>query len=426
MRRDVVALLKRMSVNILRWPGGNFAGDYRWQDGLLPVDRRAPLASFMEMETLPHSHGFDTHEIGTDEYVALCREVGAEPFISINIGWESPELASAWVEYCNGGPRTKWGKVRASRGHREPFNVKYWSLGNEMGYTHMEGPNTPAAYAAKAVACARAMRKAGRRIVLVSSGFWSGNRWFKEALPLLWRDVDHLSHHYYTRSLTEHAGSAGRANFRSVVTRPAHVLEQLREIRRKMARRIPRRKFVGIAFDEWNVWYAWYRIPSVADGIHAASMLNMFCREAADVGMTIGCYFEPVNEGAILVEPDGARLTPAGEAFELYRAHRGNTLVRLDPQKPDADVDVTVSLNRRTKEVVATVVNRSPDKARAVALAFPGAEGLRVVEAVLLEGKDLLPASGFARKKLGVTVKNGRARMVLPKHSVTRLRFAPR
>ena len=83
MRRDVIELLKEMSVPILRWPGGNFAGCYLWKDGLLPVDRRAP---FPGAGILPHTDGYDDHEIGTDEFVALCREIGAEPWITINMG----------------------------------------------------------------------------------------------------------------------------------------------------------------------------------------------------------------------------------------------------------------------------------------------------------------------------------------------------
>ena len=78
---------------------------------------------------------------------ALCREIGAEPFLTINAAWDSPEVCAAWVEYCNGPAESKYGRLRAQRGHQEPYNVKWWSLGNEMGYGHMEGANTPDGYA---------------------------------------------------------------------------------------------------------------------------------------------------------------------------------------------------------------------------------------------------------------------------------------
>lgn len=102
MRRDTVEKLKEIGVRLLRWPGGNFAGEYRWQDMFLHPDRRAPMEGYMENETQPFTHGYDMHEIDTDDFIALCREIGAEPFLTINAAWDSPEVCAAWVEYCNG------------------------------------------------------------------------------------------------------------------------------------------------------------------------------------------------------------------------------------------------------------------------------------------------------------------------------------
>lgn len=90
MRRDTVEKLKEIGVRLLRWPGGNFAGEYRWQDMFLHPDRRAPMEGYMENETQPFTHGYDMHEIDTDDFIALCREIGAEPFLTINAAWDSP------------------------------------------------------------------------------------------------------------------------------------------------------------------------------------------------------------------------------------------------------------------------------------------------------------------------------------------------
>lgn len=93
MRRDTVEKLKEIGVRLLRWPGGNFAGEYRWQDMFLHPDRRAPMEGYMENETQPFTHGYDMHEIDTDDFIALCREIGAEPFLTINAAWDSPKYA---------------------------------------------------------------------------------------------------------------------------------------------------------------------------------------------------------------------------------------------------------------------------------------------------------------------------------------------
>lgn len=112
LRRDVVDLLKEISVPLLRWPGGNYTRDYRWQDGLLPVDQR-PTIAITWHETQPFADNVDAHEIGTDDFLALCHELGAEPAITLNLDprLTTPEDAAAWVQYCNGPADSKWGKV---------------------------------------------------------------------------------------------------------------------------------------------------------------------------------------------------------------------------------------------------------------------------------------------------------------------------
>ena len=99
----MIECMKEIGISMLRWPGGNFAGEYRWQDGLLDADERAPLEAYMENETQPYTNGYDYNEVGIDEFIALCREIGAEPFLTINLANASPEENAAWVH------RTQWG-----------------------------------------------------------------------------------------------------------------------------------------------------------------------------------------------------------------------------------------------------------------------------------------------------------------------------
>ena len=138
MRKDVVECMRQLGIKILRWPGGNFSGEYNWKDGLLPADMRSPFESYLGIETQPHTFGYDFHEINTDDFCAVCREIGAEPFITINPVWNTPEESGQWVEYCKGDGNTEYGKLRIERGFKEPYNVQFWSLGNEFGYGHMD------------------------------------------------------------------------------------------------------------------------------------------------------------------------------------------------------------------------------------------------------------------------------------------------
>jgi len=438
MRRDVVELLKEIGVPLLRWPGGNFAGDYRWKDGLLPVDRRAPLRG--SDATLPHTDGFDGHEIGTDEFIALCRELGAEPFITINMSLEGPAEAAAWVEYCNGPADSEWGARRAERGHPEPYRVTHWTLGNEMGYGHMAGADTAADYNRLAAACARAMRQVDPSIVLTASTGWDA-AWYAEVLNADEDYFDHISHHTYDSLLKSFVGDEGHREFRELVALPANVFHAsglvdgrqegrrltMCDIRSLIDARRPGRKPVGIAFDEWNVWYAWYRVPGVAEGIYAASMLNFFCRDARRLGMTLGAYFEPVNEGAILVWPEAARLTPVGQVSALFKPHHGRQLLEAEGARHDGELDLAASLDETRREIIVTLVNRSPDEGHEAEIALRGAAAVASADGVALVSDDFLPGSEFRQQPLEVRRTGGSTLSAsLPPHSVARVRIALR
>jgi alpha-N-arabinofuranosidase len=329
------------------------------------------------------------------------------------------------VEYCNGSPRSQWGRLRAERGHAEPYNVRYWSLGNEMGYGHMRGPNTPREYGEMARRCAEAMRKADPSIILVASGTWWKEEWFQTVLAEHGDCFEHIACHEYVGLMKEFTGEPGRKEFERIATAPRKTLEDLREVRARLQKYSPGGKSVGISFDEWNVWHAWFRVPGVVEGIHAAAMLTMLCREARALGVTIGAYFEPVNEGAILVEPDSARLTPAGQVFRLFRAHQGNQLIEVDPAGVPAGVEALASVNGAGDEVVVTLVNTAPDEGRDVDVSLRNAGRIAEAKGLMLVSSSFLPESEFVEQSLPITPRGEASFSVkLPEHSVTRLQMA--
>jgi len=123
---EVVDLLREMDLSVLRWPGGNFASGYHWEDGIGPVADRPTKPN-------PAWDAVESNLFGTDELVALCEAVGCEPMICVNAGDGTPEEAARWVEYCNGDPEeTEMGRLRAEHGHPEPYDVRYWEVGNEI------------------------------------------------------------------------------------------------------------------------------------------------------------------------------------------------------------------------------------------------------------------------------------------------------
>lgn len=423
LRPDVVQLLKEISTPLLRWPGGNFADNYYWMDGLLPVDQRAPLRGHFQ-ETLPHTHDFDMHELGTDEFIALCREIGAEPFITINLGVEGPAEAAAWVEYCNGGPETRWGRLRAERGHPEPYHVTYWSLGNEYGYGHMLGPNDPEGYRRVVTECATLMRAVDPALNFTVCGIWWDEAWHQEVMAKIGRTFENVSFHDYTQLMREFEGEAGRAEFNRVaVEAPAAIFDQVANVRKMIDAHAPPGKKIGISFDEWNVWYAWYRRVGVAEGIYTASMLHNFCRHAEAMGISMGAFFEPVNEGAIVVKPDTAELTAMGQVFRLLKAHQACQRIDVGPMDAKGDVDAVATLDRASGDICISLVNRSPDLPMDVELNFAKAIADVPVGGTLLSSTDFLPGSRFIEGPLAPQrLRDAGMGVTLPPRSVALLR----
>lgn len=400
MRPDVIAHLKEMGVSMLRWPGGNFAGEYRWRDGLLPVDMRAPLQSFMEIETNPYTHGYDFHEIGTDEFIALCREIGAEPFITINPVWNSPEENAAWVEYCNGSADTEYGKIRAERGFPEPYQVKFWSLGNEMGYGHMEGEKTPEAYARLARKQAQALLAADPTLQLCSSGPYPQPDWIQNSANTLTDVAQYVSlHHYANFDLDYSSPEAIRRTCCDIFDSPAQFQGLIHKMRETLD------SGIHISFDEWNRWYAWYRPSSAAEGIFAAQMLHMFFRESIVNDVPVCCYFQPVGEGAIQITPDSSFLTGIGQAFSLMSAHKGGNFCEVD-----GITSYEAAATVRGNLLTVTLINTDQDSEKefridcSKLLSDTGAACAKLVSAQLLTPDSLLPHGRFDSSELAASV----------------------
>jgi alpha-L-arabinofuranosidase len=266
------------------------------------------------------------------------------------------------------------------------------------------------------------MRTSDPSIILVASGAWWKEEWFQTVLAEHGDCFEHIAFHEYIDLMKEFAGEAGRKEFQRIAAAPRKTLEDLRQVRARLQKYSPGGRSVGISFDEWNVWYAWFRVPGVVEGIHAAAMLTMLCREARGLGVTIGAYFEPVNEGAILVEPGSARLTPVGQVFRLFRAHQGKELIAVDPSGVPDGVDVLASVSAAGDEVAVTLVNTSPDGSREVSVSLRNTGRIAQAKGTVLVSTSFLPESEFVEQSLSISAKGESAVSVtLPKHSVARI-----
>ncbi len=414
MRSDVVARLKEIGPTLLRWPGGNFAGEYRWKDGLLPVDERAPLQAAMEIETQSFSYGYDFHEIGTDEFIALCREVGAEPMLTLNLAWSTPEESAQWVEYCNGSTETEYGSIRAKNGHPEPYNVHFWSLGNEMGYSHMEGPQGPSAYADMAEKHADAMLAVTPDLALCSSGPYPNDNWAIHSAARMADKVQYTSVHHYAnppqgRHFTTDEGV--KATYEALVSSLDGNIRQARQMRQSLD---ATGKKLHMSFDEWNQWYAWNRPSCVAEGIYAARVMHFHINDSRSLDMPLVCYFQPVGEGAIIITPDDTYLTAIGQVFSLMKAHQGG---QYCPVSDNEDYSTAATL--KDGVLTITLVNDSYDSEREFRFALKG----KLLDARLIHSEDVLPHSRFEEAPLNVDTSRKSISTTLPPHSAALLRI---
>ena len=404
MRRDVIAQMKEMGIKVLRWPGGNFAGEYSWFDGLLPVDERSPFESYMHFETQPHTGGYDFHEINTDDFIALCREIGAEPFLTLNLTWNTAEENAAWVEYCNGDETTEYGKLRAERGHPEPYSVMLWSLGNEFGYGHMEGDNTPSGYTFLAMESGKKMLEVCPNLTFCAAGPYPHPQWAQYSARPLKSLVPLVSLHDYAQSFPTWSKDADlREEYEACLSGVENARGKIREVRAQID---PMQK---ISFDEWNLWYAWFRPSGVLEGIFTALMLHMIIGEAPKSGIDLAAQFEAVNESAIRVLPDRAFLTATGQAFSIIKHHINGFLYHAS--------DCAVATGN-SGVVTATLVNPQFEGEKVFDLPETGDR----VDAVLYLGETVYPGSLFRRVPLAVKRENGRLIVSVPAHSIALIR----
>ncbi|RMJ19151.1 putative alpha-L-arabinofuranosidase C [Fusarium euwallaceae] len=294
LRTDVIECIKELQVPVVRYPGGNFCATYRWQDGIGPKDKR-PKRPELAWE------GTEPNTFGTDEFMAWCKEVGAEPYLCLNMGTGSLEDALAWLEYCNSDKDTYYANLRRQNGHDEPYRVKYWALGNEMWGPWQVEQHTKEDYAKKAVQWARALKLLDPSIQLILCGKDGYSDWDRYTLQQCVRWVDMHSIHYYSMGRGHYTNISSVYGAERAIQICSSLIDLARcefdmsaypEVERINSKPLGKKR-PTICFDEWNVWDP-ERAPgnkgaeeqySLSDGLAVAIWLNVFIRNSKELGM---------------------------------------------------------------------------------------------------------------------------------------------
>lgn len=317
-RRDVLEAVKAIRPPVLRWPGGNFASGYHWEDGIGRRDMR-PVRYDLAWEAV------EPNQFGTHEFIEFCRLVGAEPYICVNTGSGTAEEAARWVEYCNRVDVSHYASLRAANGQGEPFRVKYWGIGNEVYGSWQIGHVDAGTYAKQVVEFAKLMRRVDHGLKLVAVGCES-EEWNHEVLRKSHEAIDYISlHKYYSYEDTL-----------TIVATPLEAERSLRHLAGLIDATVPARRAgtVKIAFDEWNVWYPEARAETgltekltLRDGLFAAGMFHVFHRLCNHV--TMANLAQLVNVlPAIVTSETGIYVNPVYLAFQLYVNHSSEVALR--------------------------------------------------------------------------------------------------
>ncbi|HEX4851888.1 MAG TPA: alpha-L-arabinofuranosidase C-terminal domain-containing protein, partial [Puia sp.] len=300
IRLDVVQALKNIHCPLLRWPGGCFADQYHWTDGIGPREKRPKrVNTTWGMVT-------EDNSFGTQEFLELCELIGCEPYLAGNVGTGSPQEMSNWIEYLNFDGNSQWANERRANGHDKPYKVSFWGVGNESW--GCGGAMTASFYSDQYKRYAEFCKNyPGAPLKKIASGSnvddynWTEVSMKNIPLHMMWG----ISLHYYTLAGNwQHKGSAtnfGEEEYFKAVKNSLFMNELIQKHSEIMDKYDPEKK-VSLCVDEWGIWTDvepgtnpafLYQQNSMRDAIIAASTLNIFNNHAERV--RLACLAQTVN-----------------------------------------------------------------------------------------------------------------------------------
>jgi len=292
VKKEVVDMARDLNCGMMRL-GGNEISCYHWQDGVGP--------EYLRPNRKSEAWGHWTNKyFGTDEFISFCKNLGVEPLICVNAGSGTPEEAAQWVEYCNGSIDTPMGKLRAENGHPEPYNVKYWEIGNEIYGPWQTGHCTAEEFAKRIIEFHKAMKKVDQNIILLGCGHVDPE-WNRTILDIAGEYIDyitlHIYHSYRRLGISEDASRDDK--FKGMVCYP-EVSRACINAARDIIKSNSKYAHVKLAITEYNTMYYPNNIRKGLPNEHTleaavanAANLNEFLRNS-DI-IDIGNFSDLVN-----------------------------------------------------------------------------------------------------------------------------------
>jgi alpha-N-arabinofuranosidase len=375
IRNDVVEALKKIKVPVLRWPGGCFADEYHWKDGIGPREKRPAMINTHWGGVVENNH------FGTHEFFDLCEQLGAEPYVCGNVGSGTVQEMMEWIEYMTSDADSPMANLRRQNGREKPWKLKYFGVGNESW--GCGGNMTPEFYADNYRRYNTFVKNydRDRPIYRIACGANDADyRWTEVVMSRVGRQMNGLSMHYYTVPGTwARKGSATQfteAEWHTTLRKALAMDERVRRHGAAMDRTDPQKR-IGMIVDEWGTWYDvepgtnpgfLYQQNTLRDALVAAVTLHIFNQHADRVKMANIAQTVNVLQAMILTDKEKMIVTPTYHVFEMFTVHHDATLLPVELQSPDYEFGnekipaVSVSASRdKEGHVHITLCNLNPN-----------------------------------------------------------------
>jgi alpha-N-arabinofuranosidase len=438
LRKDLVDEMRKIKAPVVRYPGGCFADSYDWRDGVGPAEKRPRRTNFWnenEGNSAPAAHRYETNQFGTDEFMRFCKAVGCQPYLAANVRSLPAEVFYRWVEYCNSpAGSTTLAEARAAAGSAEPYNVRYWGVGNESW--GCGGNFTAPEYATEFRRYTAWLPQYGKQeLSLIASGpntdEWQWTRGFFEEIARkdkeLFGTIFGWALHYYSWNLSRgrtqdwDAAKGDTLKFDAVdwyeILREGNRLESLIEGHWEAMGEFDSTHEVKLVVDEWGPWYKpgaeltpenlLEQTPTLRDAVFSAMTLDIFNRHPDKVVLASPAQLVNCLNSLYLAHEDRFCVTPVGHVFGMYSVHQGAQSVRtiisaanvsyVRDGKPASFWGLQGSASVRDKDVTLTVVNPNVNQAREAEIAIRGAS-IKSGAATFLTNPDIHARNTFEQR----------------------------
>lgn len=437
-REDVIAAIRNLNISTVRYPGGNFVSGYDWKNGI--GKERHPQFELAWQE-------IESNKVGVDEFMEFAKQCSFETMMAVNLGTGSPQSAAELVEYCNGSAGGFWSNQRVQNGHKEPYGVKKWCLGNEMDGDWQISSLPARDYAQKALIAARMMRKIDPELELIACG--SSNNfiasypsWDRIVLETLYDEVDYLSVHTYYYSSdedTDYKSYLGSyKDFEGILNTITATCDYV-----KAAKRSP--KTMKLSVDEWNVWRhypgeadkdLWTEAPerlectyNLLDAVVFSSLLCVLLNHCDRVKMA--CLAQLIN----VIAP--IRTIPGGDMFlqtiyypfQAAATYMKGQVLRSEVHSPEIECEkygkygsVAASVALDGDKLTVLAVNMDLSEETELHIGFH--KELKMTECYELYAPDINAKNSFENpEEVVLQAKEISEKIVLQPHSFTLLVF---